>query len=79
MFVVYLGIAEVLERMRVQYPSRLGPAKNLALMALIVPIVFFPAAPFLQYMFAKHVETMAAEMHAQMQGASANAMHMQAG
>ena len=79
MFVVNLGIAEIWERMRFQYPSRLGPAKNLALMALIVPIVFFPAAPFLQYMFARHVETMAGEMHAQMQGAAANAMHMQAG
>jgi hypothetical protein len=79
MFVVYLGIAEILERMRVQYPASRGPAKNLALMALIVPIVFFPAAPFLQYMFAKHVEEMAGDMHRQMQGAAANAMHMQAG
>jgi preprotein translocase subunit SecG len=66
MFVIYLGIADIMERLRVQYPSSKGPAKNLALVTLIVPIVFFPAGPFLQYMFAKHVEEMAAEMQARM-------------
>ena len=74
MFVVYLGIADVLERMRVQYPCSKGPAKTLAILALVIPLVFFPAGPILQYLFAKHVEEMAAEMQARMPNA---AMHQQ--
>jgi len=70
MFVMYLGIADILERMRVQYPSSKGPAKTLAIMSIVVPMVFFPAGPFLQYMFAKHVEDMAREMQARMLGAA---------
>lgn len=73
MFVVYLGIPDIMERLRVQYPCSKGPAKTLAILALVIPLVFFPAGPFLQYMFAKHVEEMAAEMQARMLGA-ANAM-----
>lgn len=74
MFVVYLGIPDIMERMRVQYPSSKGSAKTLALVALVVPMVFFPAGPFLQYMFAKHVEQMASEMQARMlAGARAHA------
>lgn len=69
MFVVNLGIADILERMRVEYPCSKGPAKTLALLAIVLPLVFFPAAPFLQYLFAKHVEEMAAEMAARMPGA----------
>lgn len=69
MFVVYLGIADVLERMRVQYPSSKGPVKTLAILTIVIPMVFFPAGPFLQYMFAKHVEEMANEMQARMNGA----------
>ena len=70
MFVVYLGIADIMERMRVQYPCSKGPAKTLAILALVIPLVFFPAGPFLQYLFAKHVEEMAIEMHARMAGAA---------
>ena len=70
MFVVNLGIADILERMRVQYPSSKPAAKTKAIMAVVAPLVFFPAAPFVQYMFAKHVEEMAAEMQAQMLGAA---------
>lgn len=66
MFVVYLGIADILERMRVVYPTHKPSAKNIALLRLIVPLVFFPAAPFLDYFFDKHVEGMAADMQAQM-------------
>ena len=69
MFVVYLGIADIMERLRVQYPCSKGPAKTLAILALVIPLVFFPAGPFLQYLFAKHVEEMAAEMFARMPGA----------
>lgn len=68
MFVVYLGIADIMERLRVQYPTSKGPAKTLAIVTLVVPLVFFPAAPFLQFMFAKHVEEMAKEMQARMPG-----------
>jgi hypothetical protein len=66
MFVVYLGIADILERMRVAYPTAHGPAKNLALLRLLVPLVFFPAGPFLDYFFDKHVEGMASDMQARM-------------
>lgn len=66
MFVVFLGIPDVLERMRVQFPSSKGSAKNLGLAAAIMPLLFFPAAPFVGYFFAKHVEEMAAEMTARM-------------
>ncbi len=66
MFVVYLGIADILERMRVQFPTQRPPAKTLALVRLIVPLVFFPAAPFLDFFFDKHVEGMAADMQAGM-------------
>lgn len=69
MFVVYLGIPDILERMRVQFPSSKGSAKNLGIGAAITPLVFFPAAPFVGYFFAKHVEEMAIEMTAQMRGA----------
>jgi hypothetical protein len=68
MFVIYLGIADIMERMRVQFPCSKGPAKTLAILALVIPLVFFPAAPFLQYMFARHVEEMAREMSARMTG-----------
>ncbi|MBX3260396.1 MAG: hypothetical protein KIS78_03545 [Labilithrix sp.] len=70
MFVVYLGIADVMERLRVQYPSSKGSAKTLAILTLVIPFVFFPAGPFLQFFFAKHVEEMASEMHARMAGAA---------
>jgi hypothetical protein len=73
MFVIYLGIADIMERLRVQYPSSKGPVKTLAIVTLVVPMVFFPAGPFLQYMFAKHVEEMAREMQARMLG-TANPM-----
>ena len=68
MFVVYLGIADIMERLRVQYPSRKGSAKTLAIVTTVIPFVFFPAGPFLQFVFAKHVEEMAREMHARMTG-----------
>ena len=68
MFVVYLGIADIVERMRVAYPTSKPPAKNVALVRLIVPLVFFPAAPFVDYFFDKHVEGMAHDMQAQMDG-----------
>lgn len=69
MFVVYLGLSDIMERMRVQYPSTKGSPKTLAILAIVIPMVFFPAGPFLYYMLAKHLEEMAAEMQAQMHGA----------
>ena len=70
MFVVHLGIADILERMRVQYPTSKPNPKTLAIMTVVIPLVFFPAGPILQYMFAKHVEEMAREMQARMLGAA---------
>jgi len=64
MFVVYLGLAEIMERLRVQYPTTKEPLKTLAIVTTVVPLVFFPAAPFLQFIFSKRIEEMAAEMHA---------------
>lgn len=68
MFVIYLGIPDILERLRVAYPTNKPPAKNVALVRLIGSLLFFPAAPFLDYFFDKHVEGMAADMQAQMRG-----------
>lgn len=70
MFVVYLGLADIMERMRVQFPCSKGPAKTLAILTVVIPLVFFPAGPFLQYMFAKHLEEMAREMSGRIPGAS---------
>jgi hypothetical protein len=64
MFVVYLGLAEIMERLRVQYPSSKEPLKTMALLTIVIPLLFFPAAPFLQFIFAKRIEDMAAEMNA---------------
>ena len=64
--VLNLGTADILERMRVEYPTDKPPAKTLALITSIVPYVFFPAAPFVDYFFDKHVEGMAADMQAHM-------------
>lgn len=68
MFVVYLGLSDIMERMRVQFPSSKGPVKTLAILTLVIPLVFFPAAPFLQFFFAKHLEEMAREMQVRMGG-----------
>jgi len=65
-FVMNLGIADILERMRVAYPTDKPPAKTIAMLNSIVPLLFFPAAPFLDYVFDKHVEGMAADMQARM-------------
>jgi hypothetical protein len=64
MFVVYLGLAEIMERLRVQYPSSKEPLKTMAILTIVIPLVFFPAAPFLQFFFSKRIEEMAAEMNA---------------
>jgi hypothetical protein len=71
LFVVYLGLADIMERMRVQYPTQKGSAKTLAILTAVVPIVFFPAGPFLQFFFAKHLEEMATEMNARRMGMGA--------
>lgn len=67
MFVTYIGITDVLERMRVRFPhSRQPNLKSQAIMTLVVGMFFFPAAPLLQYFFQKKVEEMAIEMSASM-------------
>ena len=62
LFVTYLGLADVMERMRVQYPTNKPPAKTLAIVAIVGGMLFFPVAPFLQYFFQKHLEDMARDM-----------------
>jgi hypothetical protein len=64
--VINLGTADILERMRVEYPTDKPSAKTIALITTIVPFVFFPASPFVDYFFDKHVEGMAADMQAHM-------------
>jgi hypothetical protein len=68
MFVIYLGLADIMERMRVRYPCSKAPAKTLAIMTIVIPMVFFPAGPFLHYVLAKHLEDMANEMQSRMAG-----------
>jgi hypothetical protein len=69
LFVTHLGIADVLERMRVQYPTNKEPAKSKALLALIGSMLLFPLAPIFQYVFQRHVESMATDMAQRMPGA----------
>ena len=64
-----LGTAEILDRMRVAYPSNKPSAKNTAIIASVIPFVFFPAGPFVDYFFDRHVEGIAADMQAQMTAA----------
>lgn len=66
MFVIYLGMGDIFERMMVQYRTSKPSPKQLAIITLVVSMVFFPAAPFMYFFFAKHVEAMAMEMQAQM-------------
>jgi hypothetical protein len=66
MFVVYLGIADILERMQVTYPTTKPAPKTLALLTLLLPFAFFPIGPFMRFFFARHVESMAREMDARM-------------
>ena len=66
MFVIYLGIGDVFDRMRVVYPTREPFKKELAMATLIVPMFFFPAGPFLHYFLDAHVEALAEEMETRM-------------
>lgn len=66
MFVIFLGIHDVLDRMRVAYPTQEIPSKTKALVALIVPLLFFPAAPIVHFFFEKHAERIAREMQSRM-------------
>jgi hypothetical protein len=66
MFVVYFGICDALERMRVQYPTDKQAPKDFAIATLIVSMIFFPAAPFMYYLFAKRCEAIARDMHPRM-------------
>ena len=65
-FVVYLGIGEILDRMAVRYPSQQPAVKGFAMVPPIVGIVFFPALPIVDYIFAKKAEARAKEMAAMM-------------
>lgn len=66
MFVLGLGLGDIFDRMRVVYPTREPFKRDLALATLVVPMVFFPAGPFLHYLFDVHVEALAAEMETRM-------------
>jgi hypothetical protein len=67
MFVVYLGIGDVFDRLRVAYPAQQESPKKLALAMLIVSLVFFPAAPFMHWLFAKRCEALATEINAKLE------------
>jgi len=66
MFVVYLGLGDIFERLRVTYPTQIESPKNLGLAMLICSFVFFPAAPILYFLFAKRCETLALEIQAKL-------------
>ena len=70
-----LGTAEILDRMRVAYPTNRPSAKTIALVNCIVPYVFYPAMPFVDYFFDRHVEGLAADMQAQMNSSSFGEAH----
>lgn len=66
MFVIYLGMGDILDRMRAQYPTREPFHKNLALVSLVGPMIFFPLGPLFHYAFDRHVEGLAREMESRM-------------
>lgn len=66
LFVVYLGICDVFERLRVAYPTDKKSPKDFAVAMLIVSFLFFPAAPFMHYVFAKKCEDLAHDIQARM-------------
>jgi hypothetical protein len=66
MFVIYFGLGDIFDRMRVQYPTREPYHKNLALVSLLVPMVFFPLGPLFHYALDGHVEGLAREMESRM-------------
>lgn len=65
-FVIYLGIGDIMDRMAVRYPSQEPSVKGFAMVPPILRLVFFPALPIVDYMFAKKVERKATEMMAAM-------------
>ncbi len=65
-FVIYLGIGDIMDRMAVRYPSQEPSVKGFAMIPPILRLVFFPALPIVDYMFAKKVERKATEMMASM-------------
>jgi hypothetical protein len=48
------------------YPARAPFRKDFAMMALIVPMFFFPTGPFFHFCLDAHVEALAGEMQARM-------------
>ncbi len=72
MFIIYLGICDAFDRMRVAYPTDKPTPRNLALAMLIVPLFVFPLGPFLHFAFDKRVEELALEMQTRLQHAQRN-------
>lgn len=65
-FVMYFGLCDAFERLRVAYPMEGKSPKNLAIAMIVVSFVFFPAAPILHYLFDKRVEELAHEAASKM-------------
>ena len=66
MFVVYLGMVDVFERLESSFPTKQESPRRLAMVALIGSMVFFPAAPILHYLLDTRVESLAAAMQSRM-------------
>lgn len=66
MFVVYLGMADVFDRLRASYPTSRESPRKLAMVALIGSMVFFPAAPILHYLLDSRIEGLAREIQPRM-------------
>lgn len=68
MFVVYLGLGDIFDRMSLSHPTGEPSPKGFAIATLVVSMIFFPAAPFMHWAFAKKCERIANAMNARMQG-----------
>ena len=66
MFVVYLGMVDVLERLEASFPTKRESPRQLAMVAIIGSMVFFPAAPILHYLLDARIEAHAAAMKSRM-------------
>lgn len=66
MFVIYLGMGEVLSRLRNTYPTKKAPSSGLALATLLIGFVFTPAFPILDFLFDRQTDGLAREIEAQL-------------
>lgn len=75
LIVMYLGLCDVVARMRVAHPTSKPEPRTLAIANIVVGLLFFPASPITQYLFDKELEGRFAEIEAQLAAGDAARAH----